>query len=390
MARILIADRVSERRGILCTLLGGEDHLVIPIGADEDATAVLKEVHPDLVITEGSVGGAGLVTETRDLDSTIPIIMILAGTPTVEQVVELMNQGVSEVLVSPLDINDVQTKVNRALSKRPGITGVAVRFTNMAGSSAAMQQVFRKMLRAAATSAPVLVLGEKGTGKKLVASQIHQLGSRKDRPFRSVQCEALGSTECQCELFGHEAGAIEGRAKLRLGELELADTGTLYLEEIHHLPPLVQARFVRFLEEQSFQRLGSDSPLHADVRLIAASTDSVSQKAQEGRFRSDLFYGLSSILIELPPLRARPTDIPEITDIFLSRHEVQIAGEALEIAMNYSWPYNLDELRNALEQAANTCEGNRIELKDLPPRILKAVAAGNRKHKFIPRPKDQG
>jgi DNA-binding NtrC family response regulator len=388
MARILIADRVSDRRGILSAFLGGEEHLVIPVGADEDPSAILKEVHPDLVITEGSVGGAGLVSETRELDSNIPIIMILAGTPTVEQVVELMNQGVSDVLISPLDINDVQSKVSRALSKRPGLTGVAIRFTHLAGSSPAMQQAFRKMLRAAANNSPVLILGERGTGKKLVASQIHQLGPRKDRPFRTVQCEALNATECQCELFGHEAGAVQGHSTLRHGELELTDTGTLYLDEIHHLPHLSQAGLVRFLEERSFERLGADTPLQTDVRLVASSTDGLAQKAQEGRFRHDLYYALASILIELPPLRARATDIPEIADIFLSRHEVQIAGEALEIAMNYSWPGNLDELRNALDQAAYGCEGNRIELKDLPPRILKAVAAGNRKHKYIPRAKD--
>src|SRR5258708_302839 len=219
MARILIADRVADRRNILCTFLGGGEHTVIPIGGEEDAAAVLREVHPDLVIAEGTMGGAGLVTEVRELDANIPIIMILAGPPTVEQVVELMNQGVSDVLVSPLDINDVQTKVARALSKRPALTGAAIRFTNLAGSSQLMQQVFRRILKAAATDSPVLILGERGSGKKLVASQIHQLSPRKDRPFGVFHCAGSASQDLASELFGHEPCAFREASKRRRGAL---------------------------------------------------------------------------------------------------------------------------------------------------------------------------
>jgi len=388
MARILIADRLSERRNILSTFLRAEEHVIIPVTGEEEAISLMRELHPDLIIAEGTVEGAKLLSEARELDLAIAVIMILSGPPTVEQVVELMNQGVSDVLVSPLDIDDVQTKVDRALSKRPAVGAVQIRFHDLVGPGQKMQQVFRKIVKAAASDGPVLMVGEKGTGKQLVASQIHQLSSRKDRPMRVVHCTGFSAAELESELFGHEPGAYAGLAEGRKGQIELSDGGTLYLEEVGYLTATIQAKLLRFLEEQTLQRAGGETALSADVRMLAATCTSLIHRVQEGALRSDLYYCLSATLIELPPLRGRVTDIPELVDLFLSRYDVQIAGEAMEVVMNYSWPGNVDELKNAVEQAVNLCESNRIELKDLPARVLKAVASGSRKHKFIPRPKE--
>ena len=162
----------------------------------------------------------------------------------------------------------------------------------------------------------------------------------------------------------------------------------MLLQEVTALTPAVQTKLLRFLDERLLQRLGSDSSQSADVRILAAASEAILPKVQEGSFRSDVYYALSANLIELPPLRARINDIPEIVEHFLARYDVQIAGEAMEMLMNYNWPGNVDELKNAIEQAIHSCDNNRIELKDLPPRVLKAVALTGRRHRFTPRPKE--
>jgi DNA-binding NtrC family response regulator len=383
MARILIADRLSERRNVLCTFLRGDEHIIIPVSDDEEALRVLREVHPELLVAEGTVGGAKLLSETKELDPDTAVIMILSGPPTVEQIVRLMDQGVSDVLVSPLDINDVRTKVERALSQRPGADAAQIRFHEIVGSSRQMQQVFRRMLKAAAVDSPVLIIGEKGTGKRVAAEQIHHLSARKDRPFATVHCAGLPPAELESELFGHEAGAFSWAPQRRHGPLESSDGGTVCLEEPDGLTPSLQSKLLRFLEEQRLQRLGGETPLSADVRIISIVCQDLVHLVQEGAFRSDLYFRLSASSIEIPPLRTRVSDVPELVDLFLSRYDVQIAGEAIEILMTYSWPGNVDELKNAIEQAVNVCDNNRIELKNLPTRVLKAVASGNRKHTVI-------
>jgi DNA-binding NtrC family response regulator len=316
------------------------------------------------------------------------VIMLMSGPPTIDQVVELMNQGVNDVLVSPLDINDVQTKVDVALSRRPTPEAIQVRFRELVGSSPKMQQLFRKIIKTATSNSSVLILGEKGTGKKVVAEQIHALSPRKDSSFKAAHCAGYSATELESELFGQEAGSFTGGLERRRGEFELNDGGTLFLVEIGALPLALQGKVVRFLEEGKFQRAGGSQSLSVDVRVLASNSEPLTHQVQDGTFRSDLFYALSASVIDLPPLRARVNDIPELVDFFLARYDVQIAGEAIELLMNYSWPGNVDELKNAIEQAVNVCDSNRIELKDLPPRVLRAVAVTGRRHKFIPRPKE--
>jgi DNA-binding NtrC family response regulator len=388
MARILIADQVSERRSILCTFLGGGEHVIIPVNEEEEAIRLVKEVHPELIIAEGTVSGTKLLSEAREIDHSVGMIMILSGPPTVDQVVELMNQGVSDILVSPLDINDVQTKVERALNRRPTADAVQIRFHNLVGSSPKMQQIFRSIVKAGASDSPILLVGESGTGKQLVAEQIHGLSPRKDRPFKTFNCRGLGMPELESELFGHEAGAFSWAAQRKRGQLELGDGGTLCLQEVSALSPNAQGKLLRFLEEQTVERLGGEMPLSVDVRVLTATTEPLLYKVQEGTFRSDLYYALSTCLIELPPLRARVNDIPELVEHFLGRYDVQVAGEAMEMLMNYTWPGNVDELKNAVEQAVNLCESNRIELRDLPTRVLRAVARAGRRYKFIPSVKE--
>ena len=385
MARILIVDHSSERRSILCTFLRADEHVIVPVAREAEAIKTLRDTPPDLIVLEGTVAGTKLMAEAKQLDSGTGIIMLMAGEPSVEQLVELMNQGVNDVLVSPLDINDVQTKVERALSRRQATDSTAVRFQDLVGSSQKMQQVFRKLLKAAAADHPVLIVGESGTGKQLVAKQIHRLSSRKDHDFRTIHCAGLSAPELESELFGHEEGAFSWAAERRAGQLELGDEGSLYLDGIAQLTLPIQGKLLRYLEDRTLQRFGGAVPLSANTRILAGVSRPLRHQIEEGSFRSDFFYRLSSCQIELPTLRSRAEDIPQLVDFFLARYDVQIAGEAMEVLMNYGWPGNVDELKNAVEQAVNLSESNRIELKDLPARVLNAVALGSRRHKFIPR-----
>jgi DNA-binding NtrC family response regulator len=387
MARILIADHVSERRNILSTFLRGNEHFVIPVKGEEEAIRLMREVHPDLVIAEGNMDGAKILTQARELQPNVAVIMLMAGPPSIDQVVELMNQGVNDVLVSPLDINDVQAKVEAVLERRPAADSVQIRFRGMVGASPRMQQIFRKIIKVAANNSPVLILGEKGTGKQLAAEQIHALSSRRDATLQCLQCSGMTGPELDKELFGEESAPESGVAARR-GQVELTDGGSLYLTDIGAASLAVQGRLVRLLEEGTVHRSGKSVGRPLDVRLLASNVEPLTYLVQDGRFRSDFFYAVSASLIELPPLRARVSDIPELTDVFLNRYDVQIAGEAVELLMNYSWPGNVDELKNAIEQAVNVCEGNRIELRDLPPRVLRAVALSGRKYKFTPRSKE--
>ena len=384
MARILIADHLAERRNILGTFLRSDEHTIFPVARETEAVKIMRETRPDLIILEGTVGGIKLLTEAKELDSAPAIIMLMASAPSAEQFVELMNQGVNDVLVSPLDVTDVQTKTQRALSRRRTFDALQIRFPELVGSSEKMQQVFRKIVKAASGDHPVFITGEPGSGKQLVAEQIHRLSSRKDRGFRGVRCASLSETELESELFGHEAGVFSWAIEPRQGAFELGDGGTLYLEEVGALTPLLQAKLFSFLGEQKLQRMGSDRPFSADIRLVAGTSQFIGRRVEAGQFRADLFYQLSVCQIELPPLRARPLDIPDLVFCFLGRYDVQIAGEAVEVLMNYSWPGSVEELKNAVEQAVNSCENNRVELRDLPAPVLKAVALTGRKYKFSP------
>jgi DNA-binding NtrC family response regulator len=388
MARILVADPVSERRNILCTFLRGNEHIIIPAARQEEAIHLIREIHPDLIIIEGTMASEKLLSEAQELNSGTAIIMILAHPPSLEHLVDLMNQGVNDVLVSPLDIDDVSSKVERALARKPAADSVAIRFHDLVGPGSKMQHVFRTAVKAARSDTPVLIIGERGAGKQSLARQIHQLSARKDRPFKVVHSSSVSEADLESELFGHEAGTFTWAAEARSGQIELCDGGTIYLEEIAGLRPSIQAKLLRFLEEQNLSRFGGITRVTADTRVLAGASSSFVHQVQEGNFRSDLYYCLSANLIELPPLRSRTSDIPELIEFFLSRYEVQIRPEAIEVLMNYSWPGNIDELKNALDQAVSACDSNWIELKDLPQRVLRSVALTGRKHKFVPPEKE--
>jgi len=383
MAKILVADSLAERRNILCTFLRGDDHVLIPASQEDEALELVHEAQPDLIIIDSDFNAMKIFSEARKADSRVAVLLMLAAAPSVERMVELMKQGISDLLISPLNIDDVRGKVERALSS-PAPGALQIRFRNLVGSSQKMQQVFQNAVKIAASDSPVVMIGERGTGKQVLAREIHGLSFRKERPFHVIRCAGLSAAELESELFGHAPGAFSWAVERRRGQFELSDGGSVYIDEIGEMATHLQMKLLSFFEEHFLQPLGEDKMLAADVRVLAGSVEPLGRKVQAGAFREDLFFRLCANIIELPPLRARVADIPELVNHFLAPFDVEIRGEAMEILMNYSWPGNIDELRAAIEQALTLCEENQIEIKSLPPQILRKVAMGERKHKFTP------
>ena len=246
-----------------------------------------------------------------------------------------------------------------------------------------MQEIFEIVRQVAPTRATVLLAGESGTGKELVAKAIHQLSPRAKQPLVTVHCAALAPTLLESELFGHEKGAFTGAHERRIGRFEQAQGGTLFLDEIGEIDATIQVKLLRFLGERTFERVGSNKTLTADVRLIAATNKNLEELVKAGTFREDLFFRLRVVEIQLPPLRERAGDIPLLAQSFLREFAQEngkpvndFTADALEWLMNYSWPGNVRELRTAIEHAVVLCRGEKISARDLPPSVRGGRASG--------------
>jgi two-component system response regulator HydG len=249
-------------------------------------------------------------------------------------------------------------------------------FSNLVGSSPAMQNVLKVLPQVAASKASVLITGEPGTGKELIAAAIHEHSPRAKEPFLKLHCAALAEPLLESELFGHESGALPGSLGRREGRLHQAAGGTLFLDEISALPPALQVRLLRFLQEHAFERMGGEETLHVDVRVIAASNRNLREEAAQGRFREDLFYRLNVVNVDLPPLRARPSDILALAMHFLRRYASEdgkslegFSDEALQRLAAYEWPGNVRELENAIAHAVVLASGPRVTAAELPPNV---------------------
>jgi transcriptional regulator with PAS, ATPase and Fis domain len=262
----------------------------------------------------------------------------------------------------------------------------------MVGESPRMQEVHRLLARAAPTNATVLLRGESGTGKELAARALHDASSRAGGPFVAINCATLSETLLESELFGHERGAFTGAVERKLGKLEVAHTGTVFLDEVGEFPPNLQAKLLRVLEEREFERVGGTRPIRVDVRIVAATHRDLEQAIRAGTFRADLFYRLGVISITLPPLRERREDIPLLASHFaarvsrdLGRRVAGFSPESRASLERYAWPGNVRELRNAVERAVVLGEGELIGLSDLPEAVIEAAAGGVGEPLGIPR-----
>lgn len=394
---LIVDDEKPTREGLRAAL---EDQYEVWIAEDAKAAAALLEQENFAVLLTDfrlpQEDGMQLIVRAKSMAHP-PVCILMTAYGSEELAVDAMKRGADDYIAKGrLQIDELEMRINRALrQQRLEVENVALRqqlqskfgLENIIGESAAMQEVFETVRQVAPTRAAVLLLGETGVGKELIAKAIHQLSPRANAPMVTVHCAALTSTLLESELFGHERGAFTGAHERRIGRFEQAQGGTLFLDEIGEIDATLQVKLLRFLGERTFERVGSNKTLTADVRLIAATNRNLETEVKEGRFREDLFFRLNVVAIQLPPLRERRPDIPLLAKSFLREFCVEndksvndFTPDAIEAMMQYSWPGNVRELRSAIEHAVVLCRSDRVGLRDLPApvRAPSAVAPSPR------------
>jgi two-component system NtrC family response regulator len=382
--KVLVIEDDEAQRLLLTGFLARQGFEARPASSAQEALAELKTGLFDLALLDfrlPDADGLQLLSGMRKIQPGIPVVFITAF-GTIEVAVAAMKQGASDFLTKPIDLDLLLVSLDRILEKSSLVREnrelkerLAERYrpANIVYSSPQMEEVLGIVSRVASSSSTVLIRGESGTGKELVAAAIHYASPRHNHPFIKVNCGALPETLLESELFGHEKGAFTGALQRRIGRLEAADGGTLFLDEVGDLPLSVQTKLLRFLQEREFERLGSNTPIQVDVRIIAATHRDLEAAVREEGFRQDLYYRLQVIPIFLPPLRERREDIPPLLDHFLrkvcEREGKEISGvspEARHFLLTYDYPGNVRELENIIERAVVLSRKGIIGLEDLP------------------------
>lgn len=390
MAKILIIDDNDTMREGMAVTLKRAGHEIFAFRNGADGLAAFQAKGADLVLTDLKMEGLDGLEVVRRLKALEPTVVALVVTAfgSIETAVEAMRQGATDFLTKPFSPEVLRAKVDAALAvARLGAQLVkeqarsqvlaqneAQRIgSSLVGDSEPMKRLFQQVQRAAATDATVLVQGESGTGKELVARQLHDLSARKHAAFIITHCAALAETLLESELFGHERGAFTGAVKRKLGRFELADGGTIFLDEIGELSANVQTKLLRVLQEREIQRVGGEETVKVDVRVVCATHRDLKAEVQAGRFREDLYYRLHVVPLMLPPLRERPEDIALLARHFIAKHAPRfnarvtgLSSHALLALAHYAWPGNVRELENAIEQSLVFSDGTLLEEKDLP------------------------
>jgi two-component system, NtrC family, response regulator AtoC len=393
--QILVVDDEANLRRVLAAQLGRDGYEVHTAPDGEAALAFLREHHVDLVITDlrmPNLGGMDLLRAALRDQPELPVI-ILTAHGTVDTAVEALKTGAFDYISKPFDQDEVRLVVRKALRTRalasrdasrqpaaePEETREDAASTNrfgIIGTSRAVVDLYALIDKVAPTPSTVLVTGESGTGKELVARALHEESSRKDGPFIKVNCAAIPTTLMESELFGHEKGAFTGAVGSKPGRFELASGGTLFLDEIGEIPPEMQVKLLRVLQESEFERVGGVRTLRVHVRLVAATNRDLKKEIDLGGFREDLFYRLNVVPINLAPLRDRRDDIPDLARFFLTRFNRRlnksisgIEEAALELLTRHRWPGNIRELENIIERAVLFADGDQITVADLPAEL---------------------
>jgi two-component system response regulator AtoC len=387
---ILIAeDEKNTREGLARAL---RRHYEVILAEDGQRALELLSQHPvDVLLSDVRMPGLdGLTLMQRAQARTPPpICILLTAFGSIEAAVEAMKRGAYDYIPKPVSLDDLELRLKRALRSRDlEAENQNLReqldskygLEHLVGQSPPMQEVFDTVRQVAASRATVLIQGESGTGKELVAHAIHRLSPRAPGPLVAVHCAALSRNLLESELFGHEKGAFTGAAERRRGRFELADGGTLFLDEIGEIDPNVQVKILRVLEERRFERVGGQETVEVDVRMIAATNRDLKKMVSDGQFREDLFYRLYVVVITIPPLRDRPTDIPLLIHHFiqdLARENGKtiqsISPEAVEWLTRYPWPGNVRELRNVVERMVVLARGDKLTVRDLPAGLRDAL-----------------
>jgi len=385
---LIVDDEPAARYGLRRALEGR--HRVLEADSAAAARAILAADPPDLVLMDVVMpgeDGVAFLTWIREQGNDVPVLMVSA-LDTAKTAVDALRVGAADYLVKGFELEELRARVgnllkltglereNESLRRRLASEG---QFGQMIGRSAAMRRAFEMADRVAPTDSTVLVLGESGTGKDLLAQEIHARSPRGGKAYVAVNCAALPETLIESELFGYERGAFTGAAQQKKGRFEQAHGGTLFLDEIGDMNPVTQSKVLRALENRTVERLGGTQSIAVDVRVISATHRDLPQAIRDGKFREDLFYRLRVITIELPALREHKEDIPLLADAFLEMHgarlnrRARLSREAADALVRYTWPGNVRELKNALERALILSRGDEIAAADLPEEVAKGT-----------------
>ncbi|NOY52931.1 MAG: sigma-54-dependent Fis family transcriptional regulator [Deltaproteobacteria bacterium] len=389
--KILVVDDEPGAVEVLVGMLEQEGYQVVSAQNGEEAFGILRESDFDLVLTDlnmPKLDGIELLQKIREVNSGL-LCIVLTGCGTVDNAVAAMKAGAYDYITKPFKIDELSLSVKRALAfhtmKRQNrnlrrLVGKEYKFKNFVGDSDEMQKVFSLVEKVADTDSTVLIQGDSGTGKELVARAVHFNSHRSDGPFIPINCAAIPRDLLESELFGHVKGAFTGATLSRPGRFELADGGTLFLDEIGEMPPELQVKLLRILQDQQFERVGGTRTLHVNARIIAATNKHLEEEVEKGRFREDLFYRLNVIPIRIPPLRQRVSDIPLLVHFFLERfNKIRkrnlhgFSKDAMRCLTSYPWPGNVRELENLVERMVILAEGEIIRLEDLPEKFHSPV-----------------
>ncbi|MBI5196259.1 MAG: sigma-54-dependent Fis family transcriptional regulator [Nitrospirae bacterium] len=380
---VLVVDDEPLQRNILKTILSENGFETYTALSGDEALKMIKTVGPDVILTDLKMKGMDGIELMDKIKSQSPNseIIIMTAFGTIASVVEAMKKGAYDYLAKPLDSNDVLLTVRRAMERADLLRknqelqqALYDRLTieGIVGHSKLMEDVVNIIKKVSFSPATVLVIGESGTGKELVARAIHYNSPRSTKPFTAINCAAIPENLLESELFGYEPGAFTGAIAKKAGIFEATNGGTLFLDEVSDLPAMTQAKILRALQEKEIRRLGGREAIKADVRIIAATNKDIEKEMKEGRFREDLYYRLKVVTIELPPLRERKGDIPELVIYFLERYNNEFGKRvkglddpALKALTEYHWPGNIRQLESVIERAVLMCETGIIKLKDI-------------------------
>lgn len=400
--RILLVDDEKNILKVMSASLKKEGYEVETARSGEDAIEKVGNNRYNLVITDyklPGINGIDLLKKLKVKNAEL-LVIILTAYGTIEKAVDAMKKGASNYLTKPLNLEELTLVVRDAMERHALIEENKdlrrrlldkYSFDNIIGKSPAIEEVFRMIRMVSQSNANILIIGESGTGKELVARAIHYDSERKDFPFIPVDCAAIPEGLLENEIFGHEKGAYTGAHDKRLGMIEQAHMGTIFLDEVGELSLNLQKKLLRVLQEREFHRLGGKERVKVNIRVIAATNRDLQQDVKEGRFREDLFYRLNVVTIPIPSLRERMNDIPLLAEHFLRKYNDEnkkdIRGftpEVMKLFMSYEWLGNVRELENIVERAVVLCNFEKIVVDNIPPNIINA--AGDKRHIFEPSP----
>jgi len=382
--RVLVVDDEETSRSGLTLLLSTLGYEVESAADGEEAMERVRTFRPAVVIADLVMPGMDGLGVLKAVHSELPgaMVILLTGHASIETAVAAMKEGAYDYITKPIEPRRLRALIDKAVEKAEVVHEVTVLRRQLQevrglglllGTSPSMRDVYRLIDQAAPTTAPVLLTGETGTGKELVARTIHEMSTRSRQPFVAVNCSAIPETLLESELFGHEKGAFTGAAERRAGYFELADAGTIFLDEITEMSPGLQAKYLRALQDGAVRRLGGKSELRVDVRVIAATNRDPLQAVKDGTFREDLYYRLNVLNIAMPPLRKRADDIPLLVEAFIGEFNERygksvkaVDDASMRLLQQHHWPGNVRELRNTIERAVVQCEGDRIVSACLP------------------------